>query len=63
MDLTFTPEEQSFRAEVRDWVRAHLPTHIADKVGQNFGQKRLARLWLAPAIWRPWLERRAKTPV
>ncbi|CAM4061309.1 acyl-CoA dehydrogenase family protein [Comamonas aquatilis] len=32
MDLAFTPEEQSFREEVRTWVRAHLPEDIAHKV-------------------------------
>jgi alkylation response protein AidB-like acyl-CoA dehydrogenase len=32
MDLNFTPEEQAFRNEVRSWVRANLPAHIAHKV-------------------------------
>ncbi|MBB4841815.1 alkylation response protein AidB-like acyl-CoA dehydrogenase [Paucibacter oligotrophus] len=32
MDLNFTPEEQAFRAEIRAWVGAHLPTDISDKV-------------------------------
>ena len=32
MDLAFTPEEQAFREEVRDWVRSHLPPAIAHKV-------------------------------
>jgi alkylation response protein AidB-like acyl-CoA dehydrogenase len=32
MDLTYTPEEQAFRAEVRDFVRANLPGDIAAKV-------------------------------
>lgn len=32
MDLAFTPEELAFRDEVRQWVRAHLPQAIADKV-------------------------------
>ncbi|HEX7637933.1 MAG TPA: acyl-CoA dehydrogenase family protein [Burkholderiaceae bacterium] len=32
MDLEFTPEQLAFRAEVRDWVRQHLPTDIAHKV-------------------------------
>ncbi len=32
MDLSFTPEEQTFRQEVRAWVRGHLPGHIAHKV-------------------------------
>ncbi len=32
MDLAFTPEEQAFRAEIRAWVRAHLPPELAHKV-------------------------------
>ncbi|MEW5887286.1 MAG: acyl-CoA dehydrogenase family protein [Pseudomonadota bacterium] len=32
MDLAFTPEEQAFRAEIRAWVRAHLPPALAHKV-------------------------------
>ena len=33
MDLAFTPEEQAFRAEIRAWVRAHLPPELAHKGG------------------------------
>jgi alkylation response protein AidB-like acyl-CoA dehydrogenase len=32
MDLAFTPEEQQFRDDIRQWVRAHLPADVADKV-------------------------------
>jgi alkylation response protein AidB-like acyl-CoA dehydrogenase len=32
MDLNFTPDELAFRAEIRDWVRAHLPADISHKV-------------------------------
>jgi alkylation response protein AidB-like acyl-CoA dehydrogenase len=32
MDLAFTPEEQQFRADIRQWVRAHLPADVAHKV-------------------------------
>ncbi|MEN9886369.1 MAG: hypothetical protein RL758_947 [Pseudomonadota bacterium] len=32
MDLNFTPEEQSHRDNVRQWVHAHLPRHIQSKV-------------------------------
>lgn len=32
MDLTFTPQEEQFRLEVRTWVRANLPEDIAHKV-------------------------------
>lgn len=34
MNLNFTPEEQAFRAEIREWVNAHLPADISQKVQQ-----------------------------
>ncbi|TDM09377.1 MAG: pimeloyl-CoA dehydrogenase large subunit [Ideonella sp. MAG2] len=40
MDLQFTPEELAFRQEVREWVAAHLPREISDKV---HGGLRLSR--------------------
>jgi alkylation response protein AidB-like acyl-CoA dehydrogenase len=32
MDLNFTPEEQAFRREIRDWVAQNLPKDISHKV-------------------------------
>jgi alkylation response protein AidB-like acyl-CoA dehydrogenase len=32
MDLQFTPEETAFRQQVRQWVAAHLPPEVAEKV-------------------------------
>ena len=32
MDLNFTPEEQAFRADIRQWVAQHLPQDISHKV-------------------------------
>ena len=32
MDLAFTPEEQQFREDIRDWVRTNLPPDISNKV-------------------------------
>ena len=32
MDLTFTPEEQAFREQIRGWVAANLPQDISHKV-------------------------------
>jgi alkylation response protein AidB-like acyl-CoA dehydrogenase len=40
MDLNLTAEEQSFRHEVRDWVRANLPAETSRKV---FAAQRLTR--------------------
>ena len=59
MDLQFTPEEISFRATVKEWVQANLPTDIRNKValGQELSRDELqawAKIlgkkgWLAPA--------------
>ncbi len=32
MDLSFTPEEQKFREEIRAWVKENLPQEISHKV-------------------------------
>ena len=40
MDLNYSPEEQAFRAEVRDFVTGHLPADIGAKVKSG---KRLAK--------------------
>ena len=32
MDLAFTPEEQAFREEIRDWVGSNLPKDLSHKV-------------------------------
>jgi alkylation response protein AidB-like acyl-CoA dehydrogenase len=40
MDLSYTADEQRFRAEVRDFLQAHLPADIRDKVlgGKHVGR-------------------------
>lgn len=35
MDLAFTEQEEAFRQEVREWVHAHLPQDISNKVHQG----------------------------
>ena len=40
MDLTFTPEEQKFREDIRAWVAASLPQHISHKVHNALHQTR-----------------------
>ena len=71
MDLSFTPEEQKFREEIRAWVKENLPpgnfpqgaqrarTHArrSAALGQDPGQEGLAGLRLAQGIRRPRLER------
>ncbi|MFW5877366.1 MAG: acyl-CoA dehydrogenase family protein [Myxococcota bacterium] len=58
MDLSFTPEEQAFRKEVREWIQSAMPPHIREKAdeGGHFGHdevmewhKILAKKgWVAP---------------
>ena len=40
MDLTFTPEEQQFREDIRTWVHANLPADIQHKVRNALRQTR-----------------------
>ena len=37
MDLNYSPEEQAFRTEVRDWLAGNLPADIRDKVTNYHG--------------------------
>ncbi|HEY8429286.1 MAG TPA: acyl-CoA dehydrogenase family protein [Sandaracinaceae bacterium] len=58
MDLSFTPEQEAFRAEVRAWIREALPPHLAEKaaVDANFSMDEVmewhkilyAKGWVAP---------------
>ncbi|HEX4511567.1 MAG TPA: acyl-CoA dehydrogenase family protein [Burkholderiaceae bacterium] len=56
MDLAFTPAQHEFRAEVRAWVRAHLPPEIAHKVhnGLRLGREDMQR-WARILGARGWL--------
>jgi alkylation response protein AidB-like acyl-CoA dehydrogenase len=40
MDLDFTPEQQAFRASIREWVAANLPADISYKVHNALRQSR-----------------------
>ena len=40
MDLTFTPAEEAFRAEVREFLATNLPPALAEKVRHH---QRLSR--------------------
>ena len=37
MDLTYTPEEEAFRTEVRDWLRANVPSRPLPSAGTKEG--------------------------
>lgn len=62
MDFKFTPEEEAFRQEVKDWLKAEIPTRWFElctgfwqetdeswKISRQFQQKLGAKGWLAPA--------------
>ena len=58
MDLNFTPEEQAFRAHIRQWVAEHLPKDISHKVHNALrlnkdDLQRWARL-LGKQGWHGW---------
>jgi alkylation response protein AidB-like acyl-CoA dehydrogenase len=58
MDLQFTPEEQAFRARIRQWVAESLPRDISQKVmqAQHLGRDDLQR-WariLGKQGWLGW---------
>jgi alkylation response protein AidB-like acyl-CoA dehydrogenase len=58
MDLNFTPEEQAFRQQIRQWVAENLPRDISDKVHQGLrltreDMQRWARI-LGKKGWLGW---------
>jgi alkylation response protein AidB-like acyl-CoA dehydrogenase len=56
MDLAFTPQEEAFRADIRDWVKHHLPQDIASKVhnAQNLTRDDMQR-WAKILGKKGWL--------
>jgi alkylation response protein AidB-like acyl-CoA dehydrogenase len=64
MDLSFSPEEQAFRDEVRAWLRANLPQDLREKVEnyQHLSKDDLMRWhrilankgWIVPAWPKEW---------
>lgn len=53
MDLTYTPAQQAFRAEVRDWLRAHVPrqSFASYDTREGFEQHRQWEATLAEGGW------------
>jgi alkylation response protein AidB-like acyl-CoA dehydrogenase len=56
MELAFTPKEQAFRAEVRDFIAENLPADIQDKVlnGKRMGREDFLR-WHRVLHKRGWV--------
>ena len=58
MDFRFTPQEQAFREEIRDWLKTNLPDNIPGErlsgdsanlnVYKEFAQRLATRGWVAP---------------
>lgn len=56
MDLTYSREDEAFRAEVREWLKENLPAELAEKVrlGKRLGKADM-ELWHALLNGRGWL--------
>ena len=56
MDLSYTPQEEGFRKEVREFLASELPTRLSDKVqrGQYFSKADMEE-WHAILARRGWL--------
>ena len=58
MDFRFTPQEQAFREEIRDWLKTNLPDHMPGErmsgdsenlnVYKKFAQRLATKGWVAP---------------
>ncbi|HEY5625902.1 MAG TPA: acyl-CoA dehydrogenase family protein, partial [Dehalococcoidia bacterium] len=57
MDFRFTPEEEAFRQEIRDWLKTNLPDNVPDRLGRDpenmnvykeFAQRLATKGWVAP---------------
>src|SRR5712692_3652580 len=60
MDFSYTPEQESFRAEIRSWLKANLPPELCvddpadERVAPNraiFEKRRAFQAMLAAAGW------------
>ena len=53
MNLNYTPAQQAFRAEVRDWLRAHVPAEAfaSYDTREGFEQHRRWEATLAEGGW------------
>jgi len=56
MDITYSPEERAFQAEIRDWLATNLSPQLADKVrrGQHLDKSEMEG-WHATLNARGWL--------
>jgi alkylation response protein AidB-like acyl-CoA dehydrogenase len=51
MDLSYTPEEEAFRARVRDWIARNQPGRRADTEARREWQRRLHQAGYLGAAW------------
>jgi len=56
MDMSFTPEQEAFRNEVREWIQSAMPAHIKAKaeVDGNFDPKE-TKLWHQTLHKKGWI--------
>ena len=55
MDLTFSPEEEAFRAEVRSFIEEHLPSHLKGRIRRDLGTKEDYLAWHRELYKKGWV--------
>ena len=55
MDLTFSPEEEAFRAEVRSFIEEHLPSHLRGRIRRDLGTKEDYLAWHRELYKKGWV--------
>jgi len=55
MDLTFSPEEEAFRADVRSFIQEHLPTHLRGRIRRDLGRKEDYLAWHRELYKKGWI--------
>src|SRR5215472_13944644 len=55
MDLTFSPEEEAFRIEVRSFIEEHLPAHLKGRIRRDLGTKEDYLDWHRELYKKGWV--------
>src|ERR1700733_10592475 len=55
MDLTFSPKEEAFRAEVRGFIAENLPAHLRGRVRRDLATKEDYLVWHRILFRQGWI--------